>query len=156
MDKSIVVHQNPIWRNQANFIISAEFPDEEGRERLEQLWVRDIGNKQFEICCIPFFLYDVSLGDIVLTSAKSDRNYLLEKVLKRSGRYVFRVWLGESNYSREELEENLESLGALTEWYSQNFLSIDAVDKEHAQIIANHLAEYEKAGYLVYETGRTQ
>ena len=43
--------------------------------------------KHFEVCCIPFFLYDVSLGDVVATNP----DYVLDRVVRASGRYTFRV-----------------------------------------------------------------
>ena len=51
------LHMNPVWRDKANFIIDAELG--EGQGKYEQLWVRKIENqeKQFEVCCIPAFLY---------------------------------------------------------------------------------------------------
>jgi hypothetical protein len=42
------------------------------------LWARQVGDRRFEICCIPFFLYDVALGDVVET----DENYSLVRVVR--------------------------------------------------------------------------
>ena len=36
-----------------------------------------------------------------------------------------------------------------------SLLAIDAVDAEHAQLVADFLAEREEAGQLIYETGRS-
>lgn len=44
------------------------------------------------MCCIPFFVYDVALGDVVATSPEGDGKYIVEKVVQPSGRFVFRVW----------------------------------------------------------------
>ena len=49
------------------------------------------GDTEFEVCCIPLLLYDISLGDIVAT----DADYLLDRVVRPSGRYTFRVWFGD-------------------------------------------------------------
>jgi hypothetical protein len=38
---------------------------------------------------------------------------------------------------------------------SRNLLAVDAVDLEHAQMVADLHADSEKAGRLVYETGRS-
>jgi hypothetical protein len=80
--------------------------------------------------------------------------FVIHKVVEPSGRFVFRVWFGASFHPRDEIAEALTALGSLTEWYSRNLLSVDAVDQEHAQLVADFLAEREKAGHLVYETGR--
>lgn len=154
-DSEFVVHQDPVWRARSNFIISAELPEKDRPRRFEQLFARQVGEDRFEVCCIPFFLYDIALGDVVVTSPTADRKYVVKGVIEPSGRYVFRVWFGESFQPRGEIADELKSLGSLIEWSSSNLLGIDAVDGEHAQLVADHLAEHEKAGHLIYETGRS-
>ena len=151
--EKFVVHQEPVWRERSNFIINAELSEKDRPWRFEQLYVRQVSDDRFEVCCIPFFLYDVALGDIVATSPKGDRKYVVTNVVQPSGRYVFRVWLGESLQAPDEIVEQLKALGSLVEWSSRNLLAVDAVDQEHAQLVANYLAERERAQQLIYETG---
>ena len=63
----------------------------------------------FEICCIPFFVYDLALGDLVETNA----DYSVTLRHAPSGRFVFRVWFGDSFHSQEEIADDLQALGAL-------------------------------------------
>lgn len=142
------IHSDPVWRDRANFIIGAPLPEE---RRAEQLWAQQVGDQQFEICCIPFFLYDVALGDVVETDAGFD----LVRVVRPSGRYVFRVWFGESFQRREHIADQLGALGALLEWSSANLLAVDAADEPRAEMIAEFLAEEQHAGRLMFETGRS-
>jgi hypothetical protein len=144
-----LLHTDPVWRGESNFIINAAVPGE--GDRFEQLWVRQLGEYRFELCCIPFFLYDVALGDVVET----DVDYRMTRVLEPSGRFVFRVWFGESFHSRQEIADELVALGALVEWSSVNMFAVDATDAHHAQQIADVLFAHEGAGRLVYETGRS-
>ena len=138
------VHQEPVWRDRSNFIIAAEIPGG-GETKTEQLWGRQRGGHRFEICCIPFFVYDLSLGDVVET----DEDYIVRRVVEPSGRFVFRVWFGESFQPRGEIADELKALGSLVEWSSRNLLAVDAVDGEHAQLVADFLAERERLGHLV-------
>lgn len=144
------VHQEPVWRERSDFIIAAEVP-EGGDTKTEQLWARQLGDHRFEICCIPFFVYDIALGDVVET----DSSYVVQRVVEPSGRYVFRVWFGESFHPRDEIADGLKTFGSLVEWSSRNLLAVDAIDAAHAQHVADFLAERERAGHLVYETGRS-
>jgi hypothetical protein len=144
------VHLEPVWRERSNFVIAAEVPDG-GDTETEQLWARQIDEHRFEICCIPFFVFDIALGDVVET----DHNYLVRHVVEPSGRYVFRVWFGESFHPRDEIGEELKRLGALIEWSSVNLLAVDATDEPHAQEIADILQERQDRGQLLYETGRS-
>jgi hypothetical protein len=153
--EEFVVHQDPVWRERANFIISAALPEEDRPKRFEQLWTRQLADDRFEVCCIPFFVLDLALADVVVTSPKHGRNHVVEKVVKPSGRCVFRIWFGQSFHPRDEIAAELQALGSLLEWSSRNLLAVDAVDGGHAQLVADCLAAHEKAGRLVYETGRS-
>jgi hypothetical protein len=96
-------------------------------------------------------VYDLALGDVVET----DSNWDLVRVVERSGRYVFRVWFGESYQPREPLARQLVELGGLLEWSSTNLLAVDAADEVRARAIAGFLAEQESAESLIFETGRS-
>jgi hypothetical protein len=145
-------HSEPAWRDRADFIINAKLPEE---GRWEQLWARKVSDETFELCCIPFFLYDIALGDVVQTSDLEGRKFVFARVLKPSGRYVFRAHFGHSSHPRDEIVERLTELGAGTEWSSATLLAIDAVDLPHAQQVADFLNERSDLGQLLYETGRT-
>lgn len=54
--------------------------DSDDGERSEQLFARQLGPHRFELCCIPFFTYVLSLGDIVET----DESYNVIRVAARS------------------------------------------------------------------------
>jgi len=154
-ETEFVVHEHPVWRERASFVINAELRDEDRPKRYEQLWTRQTTEEEFEICCIPFFIYDLALGDVVWTVPKRGRHYIVDHVVQRSGRYVFRVWFGESLCSREEIADELTELGALLEWSSVNLLAVDARDHSQAQAVANYLEAREQRRELMFETGRT-
>jgi hypothetical protein len=103
-----VLHQQPVWREQSNFTISAALPERDFPQRFEQLFARQLGEDRSQICCIPFFIYNVALGDIVTTMPNGDRKYVMKSVVEPSGRYVFRVWLGEAFQPREEVVQELK------------------------------------------------
>lgn len=142
------VHDAPVWRERADFVIGAPLPEE---GRAEQLWARRLGERRFEICCIPFFVYDLALGDVVET----DTGYDLVRVAERSGRSVFRIWFGETRTPRQDVADELTERRALLEWSSPNLLAVDAADPTHAQVIADYLAEQERGERLMFETGRS-
>lgn len=147
------VHHEPVWRERADFIVNAPLPEP---GCYEQLWCRQINENLFELCCIPFFLYDVALGDTVRTSPQSGRRYVVSGVLDSAGRSVFRVHFEQSTLgNRDDVVARLTEMGALLEWSSGSLLAVDARDEAHGQEIADYLFDQENGGRLVYETGKT-
>jgi hypothetical protein len=155
-DDDIAVHLNPVRRERADFIIRAEIKEPGVARDFEQLWARRLAGVRFEICCIPFFVYDLALGDEVETAPHPD--YTVQRVVRASGRYTFRAWFGGPGDpgQREEAISALTALASEAEWYSENLLALDAVDGVRAQALADLLAEHESRGALTYETGRTR
>jgi hypothetical protein len=132
MQTDTAVHPNPVWRDRANFLIKARLPVLQSQDvpskEWEQIWCRQIAENQFEVCCIPFFLYDLALGDVVETGLEGENRYVVQRVVNPSGRCCFRVWFGKSSTpdSRDEVIE-----------------------------FANQLFQREQDGSLMYETGRS-
>ncbi len=144
------VHEDPVWRDRSDFIIAASIDPGSTGVTTEQLWARRIDDEHHEICCIPFFVYDLALGDTV----EVDADHLVTRVVEPSGRYVFRVHFNRPDQPRAEVIERLSDLGVLVEWSSRSLVAVDARDEEHAQQVADFLQEREDRGHLVYETGR--
>lgn len=153
-----IVHQQPVWRERANFIVAARL-EESGpaqRWRWEQLWARQTGENRFEVCCIPFFIYDLNLADEVETNLEGTK-YVISKVLKQSGRFTFRAWVS-PGASRNLIIEEITALGYLLEerWPESRLIAVDAADQEKAQALADLLQDKQHQGLLKYETGRTR
>jgi hypothetical protein len=155
MEEKTIQHSYPAWRDKVNYIIRAKLTGEiaENLNAWEQLWTRKITDNTFELCCIPFFLYDLALGDEV----KIDSDHYI-KVTKPSGHFTFRVWFGDSKSStiREEVANQVEKFGCLIESYSYNLWAIDASSEEPAHQITDYLFQQGKSGQLIYETGRSK
>jgi hypothetical protein len=161
MDGDSVVHPSPVWRDRANFLIKARLAPLSGEnasnsKNWEQLWCKQVSENQFEICCIPFFVYDLALGDVVETASEGEARYVIKQVIRPSGHYSFRVWFGSSPAQdlREDVVKAAAQFGCLLEWSSDNLLAIDASSVDQAQGIADYLTQQEQRGSLVYETGR--
>jgi hypothetical protein len=123
----------------------------------EQLWSRQLADDRFELCCIPFYAYNLALGDVVETDATGEHRYVIQRVVQPSGHFTFRVWFGDSSHPtvRDEVLGEINRLGCLFEWFSPNLLAISAGSEDTAQRIADYLWSREQEGHLVYETGRT-
>lgn len=156
MSDEPAVHLDPIWRHKANFLIRAELADDESSRKWEQLWARQLSADTFELCCIPFFAYDLALGDEVITGPKGESRYVIQHVVRPSRRFCCRVWFGDSPdvSVTDEIVGMVKQLDLLAEFYSANLLAIDAPSKAVAHQLSGVLLQQEKLGRLKYETGR--
>lgn len=148
----IATHPDPAWRQRSNFLIRANIETPETDLVAEQLWTRQLGTNEFELCCIPFFIYDIALGDVV----RADAEHNLTHLIRRSGRYAYRVFLRDPEATMTSLRETLDSLGALVEHYSASLIAVDAGDLAHAEAVVDLLQSLEDAGSIVYEAARTK
>lgn len=159
MDQNVqfLTHENPVWREKANFIIHAKMDTSDGVLRFEQLWVRQLNNEDthFEICCIPFFLYNLALGDKVSTVPGYGKKYILHEIIEPSGHHTFRVWFKKDD-SKSEIAHVLEEMGCLLEWQTQegNLLALDVSSDKGIEDLADYLWKREQQGMLIYETGK--
>jgi hypothetical protein len=142
----VVVHMSPVWRAASNYIIRADIAKEGLSRTVEQLWAREVGQFEFELCCIPFFTYGLALGDRV--STKPD--LFLAEVTNPSGRGVVRVWLGSAPDQRDQVLGIVQSLSLLFEWYSEDLLAIDTPTDEMHQSL---LLTFNNMAGLVCEVG---
>jgi hypothetical protein len=146
--RSVVVHESPIWRDRANYIFRAAIPDPTPTASIEQLWGRKHGSL-VEVCCIPYYLYDVKLGDLVSLSDQG----VLESVVEDRGHSTFRVLFKEP-LENVDVDRDLRRLGAGTEWLTQRFVALDAPSPVVAEELSGFLLTLEDRGELLYETGR--
>lgn len=112
---------------------------------------QEVAPQRCVVCCIPFFVYDVALGDEVEINANS----VLQRVVRSSGQVTFRVWFGGQDAAkRQALAREMEAMKPLMEWSSDNLLALSSSEAE-AQRLADYLQSREKEGLLQYETGRS-
>lgn len=152
----VKVHQDPARRDRANFIIQARVEHGGGREVREQLWARQTGER-FEICCIPFFVPDLALGDEVEAEPDDAGRHLLRRVVNPSGNQTFWVWFEDDAKVSllHRVRDGLEQLGCLTEGYSRGLLAFNAGSDDQAERALEFLDGEEFRPYLECVPGRT-
>lgn len=146
----VATHAEPVWRDKANFVFRVPIESSPHESRWEQLWWTKVTDVHFVLCCIPFFVYDLDLGDEVEVD---DQKNILS--LKPSGQRTFRIWFGDVDgevkaAALAAIQLHLPSL----EWSSENLLAV-SVDGNDAQSLADTLESLATIGHLHYETGKT-
>jgi len=152
--EDVVQHLSPAWQTKADYLVHGRI--EEGiNKKWEQLWAKDLKNGKYEICCIPFCIYDLALGDHVEINNKNT----LGNVIKRSGNWTIRAWFGEISDDQQDEEKTAvinkvrNQLGCLVEWQSARMLAINVASNETAKDVVQYLKEKQDHGDMVYETG---
>ena len=143
------VHLSPVWRDKADYIFASHIGVQDGKNQWEQLWGKRVSPQTYILCCIPFFVRNVSLGDEVET----DVDATLSRVLKRSGQITFRVWFGGRPAAlRDEVVHEVTAMEVLSEWYSNDLLGL-STPRAWAPRLADYLEMQASLSLLVYETG---
>lgn len=145
-------HAHPVWRDRSDFIVGVALPE---HDHYEQLWVRRLSDDTFELCCIPLFAADLSLGDVVRTESRDGRDFMVADVVQPSGWWTFRVWLGKSADTIASVADELGTLGALSEPGSEHLLAVGVPDETSAVRLAARLQTGENEGRWIYETGKS-
>src|SRR5436190_387078 len=119
------MHLSPVWRQLADFVIHADIEAEGLPRRWEQLWVRRTSESEFQLCCIPFFTYNLSLGDVVSTHACNGKQYVVASVVRPSGRGVLRLWFGDciQKERKDIVQADIAAASDVYEWYSDHFVA---------------------------------
>ncbi|GAB4052534.1 DUF4265 domain-containing protein [Catellatospora paridis] len=125
---SYVSHEDPAWRGENNYLAMVDLVPFDLRGMVEQLWLREVdeGNG-YEIRCIPFYVYGLSLGDIV----GKDESETVKQLIRKSGRRVLRVLFAEPRPvadGRSALRRAVGSAGLLSEWNGDRHVAIDVPD----------------------------
>ncbi len=86
-ESKIITHASPAARDRSNYIVRLNLTGDGMPGNYEQMWTRTDDERHHELCCIPFFTYGLSLGD-VLTMTSEDGAYRVES---KSGNRTIRV-----------------------------------------------------------------
>jgi hypothetical protein len=158
-DTEFVTHSDPAWRSRANFIAHGRVHGVNDHKRTyEQLWTRDLGNSRFELCCIPYFLYNVNLGDHVELGPDGDLQHVLKRVVHDGGHSTFRFYcVGEASLATETLQKvvmNLKERGCCIEHEGNGYVAADAQNATAAESVSLYLGDLQRRGVIRLETGR--
>ncbi|WP_329102767.1 DUF4265 domain-containing protein [Micromonospora sp. NBC_01699] len=95
---------------------------------LEQIWLRPLDGKAYEVSCIPFRVYGLALNDVVELDSDGKR---ITGLLRSSGHRVFRIFLApalsvpessevQNSITRAIIDDVLEA-----EWSGDRHVAID-------------------------------
>lgn len=118
---------------------------------VESLPARALDDGTFEICCIPFRIYDIDRGDRV---SKGTDDHLIA-VVRKSGDCGFRFKTNRDEETIDKIVKAIEAYGCTIEFDpSGTVIAVNAPDGTDQELVSGILATFEESDFLVYETVR--
>lgn len=154
LPEDIFVHLHPVWKEKINYSLHIPFVDARSRHVYwEQLWVKHLGNDVYEICCVPFYIYDLALGDVVHLKPVNNHEHLV--LAQSSGHRTARIRLKqiEAEETRRQIFLFLEQHGCLYEWDSEQLIAVDIPSESVWFKVQMFLEEEAACGLIDYEQG---
>lgn len=124
----------------------AEVDDVGDGDNVEQLWTKRVGTHEFELCCIPFFAYDLALGDVV--HANESSGWVIQSVVRRSGNGVVRVAVTDRSEEKTlhvPLHDLLGRLDYLCEWFTPGYVAVNIEPQRDHDELLGALTEFGSA-----------
>jgi hypothetical protein len=151
-ESTIATHENPVRRERANYIIRLDLGSDGMPDHYEQMWTRTEDKRHFELCCIPFFTYGLSLGDVITLTSEAGA-YRIES---KSGHRTLRFAVTDDVFAHrqhERLHGQLRRVGVLMELrgHANGYGAIDIANQAQADTVIELLAPHATAGALEWE-----
>ncbi|MEK6719842.1 MAG: DUF4265 domain-containing protein [Chloroflexota bacterium] len=151
----MATHREPVWRDASDFLILVDLQAHDLPGHWEQLWVRRLQDETFQLCCIPFYTYGLSLGDIVEATSDDGGAVVLRRLVRASGHRTVRAALRRNAPEpvHSALHEIVSDLGVPHEWKAGGFVAIDAADRRVVDLVRERLSPLEVGGLIEVEVG---
>ena len=124
---AIATHAEPIWRARTNYIVMADLGEHQLPGRREQMWVRPQADGTFQLCCLPFFTYGYSLGDVIAPRSDSEK-LVLGRVVSPSGRRLLRLAFHAHEPQHSVVHDAVVRSGRPAEWFNPGYVALDVED----------------------------
>ena len=119
-------HPNPIRGKEANAIVYGKIEVDNDQDVREALWAKYLDKNRYEVYCIPLFVYDLNLGDIIETLIDEWGCLTLDKVVQYSGNRTYWIWFNQpcSESIRSSVTNKLINCECLVEAYNRSLIAI--------------------------------
>jgi len=150
-----VIHYHPAIVERQNYIANVDLSPYGLAGQFEQLWLRPVGDGLFELTCIPFCVYGLSLLDQVTVT--SDGRFV-NTIAKKSGRRVLRILLMDSlgsrlNDLRAAIDAELRRLILSREWQGEKHVVIDVANEADLAVVFSLVGPLADDGDAHWEWG---
>lgn len=143
-----IVHDDPVRKSACDYIGMIDLGPFDLPGQQEQVWLKSLGNSQYEMCCIPFVAYGIALGDTV----RLGDDGFVSGILRRSGRRVLRFLLAkESERDFSVVVDVLREERLQFEGRGGRQVAVDLPDSELPLQLTKVMGQYVDAGRAFWE-----
>lgn len=151
-ESKIVTHDQPAARQRSNFVIRLDLSADGLPGHYEQMWTRTDETQLHELCCIPFFTYGLSLGDVIALTNEQGAY----RVESKGGHRTIRFAVQDQTDAHEhhgDLHEALVKIGVLAEFrgHAHGYCAVDILNDEQADAVIALLQPMSDVGTLTWE-----
>ncbi|MFK0116154.1 DUF4265 domain-containing protein [Streptomyces sp. NPDC090994] len=124
---SFIVHDEPADRPDRGYIAVVDLAPFGFPRQMEQIWLRPLGDGQYEICCLPFRVYGLAMGDVV---SLNEEDGSINGVIRYSGNRVFRIYfpsstpLGDFDSVKRDVISAIHDADLRAEWSGDRHVAI--------------------------------
>src|SRR5437764_1397746 len=126
-----VVHDQPAWEEWGDICVPIRFSTTHDGERgfVEHFWCKQLGERRFLLCCVPFAYPYLALGDTIDVAIDEDGDREIADIIHRSGHSTFHGVFRDatSATTRSAIVEEIGSLGCRIEWHSSEMFAASAL-----------------------------
>lgn len=122
-----IVHEQPVGRASTNYIARADLAPFGLDGQVEQLWLKAVNDGSYEVACIPFSVYGIALGDVVVLNDEDYVSEVVRTAWHRTLRLLFTPNLppAELQKAADQIKTEIIAADLLSEWNSARFIAVD-------------------------------
>jgi hypothetical protein len=151
-DSKIATHAEPTNRERSNYVVRLALAMDGMPGRYEQMWTRTADGVSHELCCIPFFTYGLSLGDVITVTSDDGPYEILSKSGHRTIRFAFNGQLS-AHQHQNEVHAQLLAIGVAAELRGAHgsYGAIDLIEDDQAAAVIALLNPFSDSEELMWE-----
>ncbi|MGW0938930.1 DUF4265 domain-containing protein [Streptomyces sp. NPDC002666] len=148
-----IVHDDPAIISTDQYIAMVDLAPFGFAQHMEQMWLGVIGDGTYEVLCIPFRVYGMSLHDIV----ELDGDDVVERIVRPSRHRTMRGLIGPAVSAEgiaeisASIRELVEASGFLSEWSGHRHVAIDIPAEVDSQELQKFFASQREAERVYWE-----
>ncbi|MEX5636182.1 DUF4265 domain-containing protein [Parafrankia sp. FMc2] len=130
---SFIIHDRPVVRPDPAYIATVDLAPFGFYGQMEQIWLHPREGERYEVCCLPFRVYGLAMGDIVLLDANART---VVSIAEFSGNRSLRIFIPYAvpaerfHAAREAVLFAVHDANLMSEWSGERHVAVNISPKQ--------------------------